>query len=76
VETQLDRAVIGGELNRLAVALRDGERPECYREMYAAQQALAWALEPLRCASPYDSITGGTPATPVGCSDESRPPSS
>ena len=46
------------EQERIAVALRNGQRPECYRELYAAQQALSWALEPIAFASPFDAITG------------------
>lgn len=35
------------ELDKIAVALRaDGVAPECYGRLYAAQQALSWALEP------------------------------
>lgn len=55
-KSKLSAETIRVELERLAVALLDHERPECYREIYAAQQALAWALEPSSCKSPYDLI--------------------
>ena len=58
-----DRAAIAigfvqRELDRIAVALREAPSPECYARLYAAQQALSWALEPTGFKSPYDAITG------------------
>ena len=70
------RCRIQQELDRLAVALRDHERPECYREFYAAQQALSWALEPDGYAAPHAAITGGTQGAPANCWGAPHPPSS
>lgn len=61
------------ELDRIAVALREAPTPERYERLYAAQQALSWALEPNGFASPYDAITRGTQAAPVDCSENPRP---
>lgn len=44
------------EINRLAAALRQLQRGETYQRLYAAQQALSWAMEPNGFASPLDSI--------------------
>ena len=46
------------ELDRIAIALRRAPSPECYARLYAAQQALSWALEPRGFKSPYEAITG------------------
>src|SRR3990167_7857601 len=53
-----DMSFVQCELYRLAVELRQTEYGHRYNELYAAQQALAWALEPQGCASPYAMITG------------------
>jgi len=45
------------ELDRISVALSDPCAPD-YEQLYAAQQALAWALEPTGYKSPYDAIRG------------------
>lgn len=47
------------ELERLAVALREPQPPKRYCELYAAQQALSWSLDPLGYAAPHDVIVGG-----------------
>jgi hypothetical protein len=60
------------ELDRIAVALRGAPSPECYARLYAAQQALSWALEPSGFKSPYEAITG-TLGEPAGCPDEFHP---
>ena len=54
------------ELDRIAGALREAPDPECYQRLYAAQQALSWALEPAGFKSPYELITG-TPANSEDC---------
>ena len=72
---QCDRPDVRAELHRIAVALRDGQRPECYRELYAAQQALCWALEPNGAAPPFDVIMGIHEPT-TDCSDVPHPQSS
>lgn len=74
--SETGRCAIRRELDRLAVALRDHERPECYREFYAAQQALSWALDPCGFSSPYAAITGDIQEVPAGCLGVPRPPSS
>ena len=43
------------ELDRLGRALCDGSAVEQYAEIYAAQQALAWALEPTLIKRPSQS---------------------
>lgn len=54
------------ELDRIAVALREAPNPECHGRLYAAQQALSWALEPNGFKSPYVWAMG-TPADSEGC---------
>lgn len=44
------------ELARLRDALHETQTEEGYRALYAAQQALSWALEPGGYASPSDVI--------------------
>ena len=47
------------ELDRIAAALlMETTNQECYARLYAAQQALSWALEPEGFKSPYDTIMG------------------
>ena len=43
------------ELDRISRALHEPRSAE-YNRLYAAQQALAWALEPTGFQSPYDVI--------------------
>jgi hypothetical protein len=52
------------ELNRISAALLDPLSAN-YDQLYAAQQALSWALEPNGFKSPYDTIKG----TPEGVGD-------
>lgn len=54
---------------RLALPLTDGEKKH---ELYAAQQALEWALEPSGIRSPYQMIMG-IPEGSEGCPSESNP---
>ena len=51
------------EINRIRVELADGV--EGKEQLYAAQQALCWALEPSGVKSPYDMIMGGAARPPV-----------
>jgi hypothetical protein len=60
------------ELDRIEVALRQPQSDNCYAELYAAQQALGWALEPTAYKSPYSMITG-IQTDSAGCPSESRP---
>lgn len=47
------------ELEKIEVALREPQTDEQYTQLYAAQQALAWALSPGAFASPYQTIQSG-----------------
>ena len=62
------------ELHRLRIALLDHNHPK-YQEIWAAQQALAWALDPSEFAPPFDAIMGNGEA-PGDCSVHTRLPSS
>jgi hypothetical protein len=44
------------ELDRIGNALRQTQPSPGYAELYAAQQALMWALEPNGFKPPYDMI--------------------
>ena len=44
------------ELDKISAALRDPNAADDYDKLFAAQQALSWALEPDGFASPYASI--------------------
>ena len=46
------------ELDRISGALRESPGGHDYEQLYAAQQALAWATEPHGYASPMKMITG------------------
>lgn len=50
---------VSRELDRISARLRHPDIPaDEYEKLYAAQQALAWALEPEGFRSPYDAISG------------------
>jgi hypothetical protein len=53
------------ELSRISAALREPRFADQYDRLYAAQQALAWVLEPEGFRSPYAAVTG----TPEGSGD-------
>ncbi len=53
------------ELEKIEIALHEPRLAEKYQQLYAAQQALAWALEPKGFKAPYKMITG----TPVSSED-------
>ena len=57
-------------LNAELATYPDGPR---YAELYAAQQALAWSLEPTGFGAPYDVIKGGTLANSKDCLVELHP---
>jgi len=69
------------ELERLANALREPQSDERFCQFYAAQQALAWALDPVSARSPFDTISDGQvqplildkPEEPADCLDEIHP---
>jgi hypothetical protein len=67
---------IARELDRIAARLRADCPADEYGRLYAAQQALSWVLEPSGFRSPYDTISGDTPAGSEDCLEHSRPPSS
>ena len=54
------------ELDRIERALAEPRATDEYSRLYAAQQALAWALEPKGFKAPYDMVMG-TPSTPEDC---------
>jgi hypothetical protein len=53
------------ELRRLEAALRQPQSESAYCQLYAAQQALSWAIEPSGFRSPYDTITAGAVFPPI-----------
>jgi len=63
---------IDRELARLNRALDCGVGDSRYPEIYAAQQALAWVLEPAIAASPMAYLTGNAEAS-ADCWADSRP---
>ena len=62
--------MIDEELDRLGRALWADPKPERRAELYAAQQALVWVLQPDVTMPPYDLIT----ASAVTRKDCSHPP--
>lgn len=58
-ETRSGIGFVQRELQRLAAALREPQPAERYCQLYAAQQALSWALEPGGYASPSETIENG-----------------
>lgn len=66
------------ELERIERGLREPQSSERYCQLYAAQQALSWALEPSRFALPYDTIMSDRLRplrdTPASLEDCSAPP--
>lgn len=71
----VDFGFVQRELRRIEAALRAEEHAERRQELYAAQQALSWALEPNILRSPVDMLTG-IPATTADCSGVPHPQSS
>lgn len=67
------------ELERISEAVRarqaDQSNTEEYRQLYAAQQALSWALEPDGFRAPYDMVMD-TPVRPADCSENKHQPQS
>jgi hypothetical protein len=63
---------IDRELARLNRALDDGVGNPRYPEIYAAQQALAWVLEPNVARSPFAYITGNAEASEDCWADSHR----
>lgn len=48
---------IHAELCRISERLQCGPEPNEHAGLYAAQQALSWALDPSQFAPPFQSIT-------------------
>ena len=48
------------ELDRIGNALTGAQSGNRYAELYAAQQALAWAMEPTGFKPPYDMLASAT----------------
>lgn len=63
------------ELDRIGRALPENREDPRHRELYVAQQALAWALEPSNIKSPFDMLMS-IPGVPEDCLDECHPPQS
>jgi len=59
------------ELDRLGRALRAQQAPENYAKLYAAQQALAWAMEPDGFASPMTAIVRSSAEAVMGIQEDS-----
>jgi hypothetical protein len=55
------------ELERVSEAVRarqaENSQTDKYHQLYAVQQALSWALDPLGFRAPYETIMGN-PADP------------
>jgi hypothetical protein len=62
------------ELNKIRRALGTPETNPEYDRLYAAQQALAWALEPDGFAFPLRMINVDTPEGSEDCSAHPRQP--
>jgi hypothetical protein len=68
------RGFLARELERISEAVRVRQKsPETdeYRQLYAAQQALSWALEPSGFRAPYETILD-TPADSIDCPVNNR----
>ena len=46
------------ELDKINAEIVKGTTPQRHAELYAAQQALAWAIEPAGIKSPYNQVMG------------------
>jgi hypothetical protein len=78
-----NKGQVARELERLEKALREPQTDDRYCQLYAAQQALAWALDPSAAASPYATIQRGlvkplrgTQEGSADCQAVGRPPES
>lgn len=66
---RLQMSYIQREIDKINQALREGPDASLYEKLYAAQQALAWVLEPRGISAPFAAITG----IPAGSEDCSSP---
>ncbi len=60
------------ELDQINAKLRENPDANDYDQLYAAQQALSWAMEPTGVASPLSMIRG-IPAGSEGCLADPHP---
>jgi len=58
------------ELSRIHHALTSDERPEGYDQLYAAQQALAWTLDPATFTAPSQMLVIDIREGSAGCREE------
>jgi hypothetical protein len=72
---QIDRERISGVLAQLTAAIDDGSYREQHNRLYAARQALCWALGANAAASPYD-VAMGISVSSGDCPAEYSPPQS
>jgi hypothetical protein len=63
---------IDRELTRIATALREPRSGDEYRQLYAAQQALSWTLEPTGYKAPFEQILN-TEEGSKDCRESSHP---
>ena len=63
------------EKDRLNRGLNDSTHTEKYDQLYAAQQALAWAIDPESAKAPFDMIMG-IPGGSKDCLADPHPPQS
>jgi hypothetical protein len=54
----LPMSFVQRELDRISAALRENPQGNDYDRLYAAQQALSWATDPVGFASPMKHIRG------------------
>ena len=59
------------ELHQIERALREPQSDARYCQLYAAQQALAWALEPVGFAAPFATINAGKVTPLTGTQEDS-----
>ena len=62
---------IENELQNIEIALREPQTDERYTALYAAQQALRWAMDPVGFKSPYRTIQLGL-CRPIGIQEDSK----
>lgn len=60
-----ETSFIHRELDRINNVILGPISPDRYRELYVAQQALSWALDPSGYAAPYDVIQQGRVQPPT-----------
>lgn len=63
------------ECQGLTDAINDGSYREQHNKLFAARQALCWAINPESAASPYAVIMDSQEVR-AGCQDEPCPPQS